>query len=222
MYIIGLTGNIATGKSSVARFLGQLGAHVIDCDVVAHYLMEPETQVWRKIVEAFGRKILHQNAYIDRPKLGRIVFKDPEALRRLEEITHPAVIQETERLLKCISRGYRLWTNKWAESPRRIPTGDLASEPIVVLEAIKLIESGMHRRCDALWVVTCTRQQQIERLITARGLSQGEAEMRIDAQPPVEEKIRLADVVIDNAGTLVHTAQQVREQWGRIQRRLLG
>ena len=215
MYIIGLTGNIASGKSSVARMLGRLGAHVVDCDVVAHYLTEPDTRVWQRVVETFGERILDGDDRINRRVLGRIVFTDPEALRRLEEVVHPAVILETERLLRRIAEGHR----SWIASAEANLGGDLADEPVVVLEAIKLIESGIHRRCDALWVVTCTWEQQVQRLVTTRGLSQREAEMRIDAQPPAKEKVRLADVIVENDKTLDLTAQQVWAQWRLIRLR---
>ena len=213
MYVIGLTGNVAAGKSTVARVLGRLGANIIDCDVVAHYLMEPGTVVWERILESFGEQILAGDTTIDRGKLGRIVFADPESLRRLEAISHPAVVQETERLLVRIADRYLGWVacTVGASATQR---GD---GPVVVLEAIKLVESGMHRRCDALWVVTCGREQQIRRLETERGLSRDEAETRIDAQTPIEEKIGLADLVLENDKTIRHLDQQIRKQWELIQ-----
>ena len=212
MHVIGLTGNIAVGKSSVARILGRLGAHVLDCDVVAHYLMEPETEVWRSIVAGFGEEVLRCGVHIDRGILGGIVFANPEALRQLEEIAHPAVIQETERLLELIAGGHLAW----AASVEGTPARDLADEPVVVLEAVKLLESSMHRRCDSLWVVTCPREQQLRRLVTIRGLSPREANLRIDAQSPVAEKVRLAHVVIENESTMAHLVERVRGEWRRM------
>ena len=212
MHVIGLTGNIAVGKSSVARILGRLGAHVLDCDVVAHYLMEPETEVWRSIVAGFGEEVLRCGVHIDRRKLGGIVFANPEALRQLEEIAHPAVIRETERLLELIAGGHRAW----AASVRGTPARDLADEPVVVLEAVKLLESGMVQRCDSLWVVTCTREQQLRRLVTIRGLSRREANLRIDAQSPAAEKIRLAHIVIENELTMAHLVEKVHGEWRRM------
>ena len=218
MYVIGLTGNIAVGKSSVSRILGGLGAHVLDCDVVSHYLMEPGTEVWHSIVAGFGEEILRFGGHIDRRKLGGIVFANPEALRQLEEIAHPAVTQETERLLELIDVRHRAWT----ASVEGTLTMDLADEPVVVLEAVKLLESGMVQRCDSLWVVTCTREQQLRRLLTIRGLSLREANLRIDAQSPAAEKIRLAHVVIENESTMAHLVEMVRGEWRRMRPGSLG
>ncbi len=191
-HIIGLTGNIATGKSSVLRMLERLGAKAIDADALAHHLMEPQTPVWLAIVEAFGEGILQPDGRIDRRRLGSIVFSDPDALKRLERIVHPAVIARTMEMIQQ------------------------ATEPVVAIEAIKLIEAGMHRQCHSLWVVTCTPQQQLERLMRSRNLSEEEARLYIAAQPPPEEKLKLADVVIDNSGTIEQTWQQVRREWERI------
>jgi len=145
-------------------------------------------------VREFGSRILRPDGEIDRPRLGSIVFADPAALARLEAIVHPAVIARTEELIRQ------------------------AQEPVVVVEAIKLLESGMGERlCDSVWVVTCPREQQVARLMRSRGLSREEALLRINAQPSQEEKIARADVVIDNSGSLDDTWQQVRAAWERIQ-----
>jgi len=202
MYLIGLTGNIATGKSTVARMLHQLGAQVIDADALAHRLMEPHTGVWRKVVEAFGPGVVGADERIDRARLGALVFSDAEALRRLEEIVHPAVVAETGRILRDIERQHG------AEG---------GAGPVVVLEAIKLIESGLAERCDSLWVVTSGREKQIQRLVEKRGLSREEATLRIEAQPPQEDKSRLADVVIENNGSMDDLRARVEAEWGKIQ-----
>lgn len=191
-YVIGLTGNIATGKSVVARMLERLGARTIDADALAHQVMEKDTPVWQAVVQEFGEDILEPDGSINRKKLGDIVFADEAALRRLEAIVHPAVIARTKKLI---------------ESSR---------EPVIVVEAIKLIEADMHRACDALWVVTCRREQQLARLVKQRGLSEAEARQRIEAQPPQEAKLALADVVIDNSGSLDETWRQVEREWKRI------
>lgn len=190
--LIGLTGNIATGKSEVARILAELGARVIDADQVAHEVMRPDTPAYRAVLEIFGPEILAGDGTIDRAHLGAIVFRDPAALRRLEAAVHPSVI---------------------AEVSRRIAQ---ATEPAVVVEAIKLIEAGMHRLCDALWVVTAPRPVQIARLVAARGLTEPEAALRVDAQPPQEEKAAVADRIIVNDGGLVHLRQQVEAGWRQI------
>jgi dephospho-CoA kinase len=192
MYVIGLTGNIATGKSTVAAMLARLGAWVIDADKLAHRAMGAGGEVHRRIVARFGPTILAADGEIDRAKLGGIVFADPEALRDLERIVHPAVVQETLRLL--------------AQNDR----------PVAVIEAIKLLEAEMHRYCQAVWVVTCRREQQLERLMHTRHLSLAEAELRVAAQPPAEEKVARADVVIDNSNGLEETWQQVLRAWNAI------
>lgn len=199
LYIIGLTGNIATGKSVVADMLAQLGAQVIDADALAHAVVKVGTPTWQRIVDEFGSDVLQPDGEIHRARLGAWVFADPQALARLEAIVHPAVIAESERRLQELQ-------NKPPES----------GVQVVVLEAIKLIESGMHRRCDELWVVTAPHAQQVQRLTERRGLSVAEAELRIAAQPPQEEKVAQADVVIDNSGDLEATQAQVTREWKRI------
>jgi dephospho-CoA kinase len=196
-YLIGLTGNIATGKSSVSRMLGALGAEVIDADQVTHQLMVAKSAVWQAIVAAFGESILNPEGEIDRSKLGAIVFADAVKLRRLEQIVHPAVIAEINRRIAALSKGQ--------------------GRPVIVIEAIKLVESGMHRKYDALWVVTCAPEQQKARLMARnKSLSAEEAELRIAAQPPVSDKIALASVVIDNNGSLEATRAQVERAWQAI------
>lgn len=191
-YIIGLTGNIATGKSVVLKMLERLGAKAIDADALAHEVIEKGSPVWQAVVQEFGEDILDTDGSIDRKKLGGIVFADEAALRRLEAIVHPAVIARTAELIES------------------------SQEPVVVVEAIKLIEAGMHRTCDALWVVTCLKEQQLARLMKQRGLTEEEALQRIEAQPPQEAKLALADVVIDNSGSLDETWRQVKKEWKRI------
>lgn len=192
-YVIGLTGNIATGKSVVAQIVAELGAQVIDADQVAHEVMHPGGPAFDGVIKAFGREILAADGTVDRIRLGAIVFRDSEALQRLEAAVHPAVI---------------------AEVSRRIGR---AEKPVVVVEAIKLIEGGMHRRYDALWVVTARRETQIERLIATRDLSREEAALRIDAQPPQAEKVVLADVVLSNDGSQPELRVKVEAAWEHVQ-----
>jgi len=191
-YVIGLTGNIATGKSVVAAMLQKLGACVIDADKLAHWAMRPGTRVSRRIVERFGREVLCVDGEINRAKLGAIVFSDPSALEDLESIVHPAVKEETLRQIAACAR------------------------PVAVVEAIKLLEANMHEHCDAVWVVTCSRQQQIARLVACRDLTTSEAQLRVDAQPPPEEKVARADLVIDNSGQVEDTWSQVVRAWRAI------
>jgi dephospho-CoA kinase len=190
--LIGLTGNIATGKSEVARMLAELGACVIDADKVAHEVMRRGGPAYDAVVEAFGPEIVAADGNIDRARLGAIVFRDPAALQRLEAVVHPATV---------------------AEVGRRISQ---ATEPVIVVEAIKLIEAGMHRHYDALWVVTAPRSLQIARLREGRGLSEQEAVLRVDAQPPQEEKAALADRVFVNNGSLEELRESVKEAWAQI------
>ncbi len=192
MIVIGLTGNIACGKSTVAKMLEALGACVIDADRLAHEAMRPGTAVYRAIVERFGEGILAGNGEIDRRALGAIVFRDAEALADLERIVHPAVIAETLRRLGACER------------------------PVAVVEAIKLLEAEMHRHCHTVWVVTCSREVQLARLMTTRGLSAEEAEVRIAAQPPQALKVARADVVIENSGPLEETWRQVVRAWNAL------
>jgi len=189
---IGLTGNIGTGKSTVAGMLAELGAETIDADLVAHEVMRAGTPAHGRIIETFGPEILAPDGEIDRKRLGGIVFADPAALARLETIVHPAT-------LKAVIR--------------RIVS---SSADVVVVEAIKLIESRMADSYDSLWVTTCRPEQQIARITEARGLSRAEAEQRVRAQPPQEEKIARADVVVDTSGSLSQTRAQVRAAWERL------
>src|SRR3954447_5405162 len=193
VYIIGLTGNIACGKSQVAGILRELGAEMIDADRVSHDLLEPGMPEYGRIVERFGRDILLPDEVIDRRKLGGIVFGDPAALRDLEQILHPAV------------------------RPRIRARFAAAQAPVVVVEAIKLLEVGLYLETDAVWVVTADRETQIARLMESRGLTRSEAETRVDAQPPQREKVARADIVIDNSGGLARTREQVAAAWQTIE-----
>jgi dephospho-CoA kinase len=200
IYLIGLTGNVATGKSLVARMLRDLGAHVIDADAVAHDLERKGAPVYDAIVAAFGGSILRADGEIDRAQLGVRVFSDPQALRRLEAIVHPAVGKAIEKRL--------------SDLPRARPISDFRT--VVVIEAIKLIEAGLHQRCDALWVVTCRPGLQLDRLMRTRGLNEADARLRIVAQPPQSDKAVLADMLIENNGTVDELGAQVKHHWEQI------
>jgi dephospho-CoA kinase len=191
-YLIGLTGNIAAGKSVVAKMLADLGADVIDADALVHDLQRKGTPTYDAIVAEFGSGILRADGEIDRRALGAIVFSDPNRLRALEAIVHPAVALESQRRMADAAAG------------------------VVVYEAIKLIEAGRHEMCDAVWVVTAPRDVQVARLVKYRGMSEGEARQRIDAQPPPEEKLRYATHVIDNGGSLEATRAQVERAYAAI------
>lgn len=203
IYLIGLTGGIACGKSTVLAMLAALGARTIDADRVTHRLQQPGTPVYQAIVNTFGPQIVTTpGGPIDRRKLGAVVFNDPAALKRLEAIVHPAVRTEIRRFLDEVAGA-----GKYATRLRPV------ERPIVVIDAIKLIESGWADECDQVWVVTCPVEQQIERLMTTRGMSLAEAQARVAAQPPQESRFSRAHVIIDNGGSQAQTRAQVEAAW---------
>ncbi len=190
--VIGLTGNIATGKSLVLRMLQELGATTIDADKLVHKLMEPNKPAYNTIVEEFGKFILDEDGRINRPKLGKIVFGMPAGLAKLESITHPAVRQEISRRVE--------------EAPTQV----------VVVEAIKLFEAGIAEQCTANWVVTAPPELQFKRLVERRKMPQEQAKQRIKAQAPPAEKVAKADLVIDNSGDLVKTWTFVKQAYSAL------
>jgi dephospho-CoA kinase len=191
-YIIGLTGNIACGKSTVLAMLRAHGAATLDADLLVHEMYEPGDPVYYSVIDAFGSDILGQDAIIDRRALGRKVFGDPAALARLEGITHPAVIERT-----------------WAWAERQ-------TAPVVVIDAVKLIEAGIADDCDAVWVVTCPVQEERRRLLSRPGMTEAEADRRLAAQVPQEARVARADVVIDNGGTVEETRAQIERAWAAL------
>jgi len=193
-YVIGLTGGIATGKTLVLRMLKELGAYTIDADDLAHILMRRGGPLYQPIITEFGRYLLDENGEIDRSKLGEIVFASPRALARLEEITHPVIITVTRRLS--------------AQS----------KADVVAIEAIKLVESSLAKECDAVWVVTAPLDVQLHRLMTKRRLSNSQALLRLEAQPPQEVWIAHADVLIDNSGDILATWKAVQRHFAAIPR----
>ncbi|HXV45028.1 MAG TPA: dephospho-CoA kinase [Anaerolineae bacterium] len=187
--VIGLTGNIATGKSLVLRMLQELGAAPIDADKLAHEAMAPNGPAYQGIVEEFGRFVLDSNGQINRDRLGRIAFAVPEAMAHLEAITHPAVRQQVLARINS------------------------AQAPVVVVEAIKLFESGLAEQCQATWVVTSPPDVQLKRLVERRKMSPEQAQQRIKAQSPQQEKVAKADMVIDNGGDLAKTWAFIKKQY---------
>ena len=190
--VIGLTGNIATGKSLVLRMVQELGATVIDADKLVHQLMRRGGSVYNAIVEQFGRFILDENEQISRAKLGRIVFSDPDALNRLEALTHPGVI---EAVFKQI---------------------DTAPTPVVAVEAIKLYESGLADHCTSVWAVVAAPKVQMARLVNRRRMKPELAKQRIMAQSSQQEKAARANVVIDNSGALAKTWSVVKKEYTKL------
>ena len=190
--VIGITGNMGTGKSTVLRMLEKLGAKAIDADLLVHLVMAKGTTVYEEVVVAFGEGILGPKGEIDRKRLAALVFSDGEALKRLEAIIHPVV----ESLIWEIAEG--------------------AEEEVVAIEAIKLLEASTERGWDALWVVTGRSEEQRER-VRAQGLSEEEIEGRLKAQGPISEKIKAADVIVDNSGSREETWEQVKREWEKMQ-----
>ena len=187
MLRVGLTGGIASGKSTVAARMTELGLAVLNADVLAHCLIEPGQPAYDDVVREFGREILRADGTVDRKKLGDIVFRDSAKRERLNRIVHPRVIEAREEQLKEMQ----------AQNPRGI----------AIVEAALLIEAGYYKKLDRLIVCSCRPEQQVERL-RARGLTEEEARQRIDAQLPLAEKLRLADDVVDCSGTLEETRRQ--------------
>jgi dephospho-CoA kinase len=186
-----LTGNIATGKSTVVRMLEELGAEAIDGDALVHRLMGPGSPLAEQIRAEFGEQTVNPDGSINRPELGKVVFSDPAKLAALEAITWPPVLAAKREAI---------------ESP---------GPDVLILDAIKLWESGMADDCDEVWVVSAEREQQIVRIIARNTVDRAEAERRIDAQPPQSEKIAKADVVIDNSGTMDDLQPQLDRLWER-------
>jgi dephospho-CoA kinase len=190
-YVIGLTGNIATGKSVVRRMLEHLGAYTIDADALSHRVIAKGAPGYQPVVNTFGTWILNKDGQIDRDKLGRLVFADTQALRQLEDIIHPYVSQAIDILVKR------------------------ASQSVVVIEAIKLFESGLRNLCDSIWVTDAPQHVQIERLIRKREMSPETALQRVHSQSAQRQKLAAADVVITNTGSYENLWKQVSRAWKR-------
>jgi dephospho-CoA kinase len=197
MAYFGLTGGVASGKSTVARMLEGLGARIIDADHVGHELLRASRATYHELLRSFGNGILDSTGQIDRRRLGAIVFADPAKLRDLNGILHTRIMARVEELA----------AQYHAESPGAV----------IVVDAALLFEAGIGGRFTKVLVVWCRPEQQIERLM-AKGLSLQEAEQRIAAQMPVDQKRRRADYEIDSSGTLENTRAQVEALYPELQR----
>ncbi len=191
-YVIGLTGNIATGKSVVRKMLEHLGAFGIDADGISHQAMVKGGPAYPEVVKAFGEFILGGDGQIDRTALGNLVFANPKALAKLEGIIHPVVRQAVNILA--------------ARAPQKV----------IVIEAIKLLEGELAGLCDAIWVVNAPEEVQIARLMQRRKMTIEQARSRVAAQPPQAEKLKKATVVIENAGSFEDTWTQVQTAWNKL------
>lgn len=193
---VGLTGGIACGKSVVTRALGELGAIILDADEIVHKLMEPGGAAYAPVVQRFGREILGPGGRIDRKILGPRVFADPRERWALNGIVHPLVIQEEERLHQEV----RL----------------LGQDRVVVTDAALLFEAGTHKRFDRIVVVHCSREEQLRRLEQRDGLGREAALSRVEAQMPLEEKVKLAHYTIEAAGSEEDTRRRARELFAKL------
>jgi dephospho-CoA kinase len=188
-YVIGLTGNIGTGKSVVRRMLEHLGAYGIDADMLSHRAIAKGAPGYSSVVSTFGKYILGADGEINRVRLGRVVFGDPEALAMLEKIIHPLVDQAIDVMVQR------------------------SSQPVVIIEAIKLFEANLYRSCDGVWVTYAPPDVQLARLVQQRKMNEIEARQRIAGQAPQEKKVAQASVVIKNVGSFEDTWKQVTGAW---------
>jgi dephospho-CoA kinase len=190
MLIAGLTGGLACGKSFVARALGEMGCHVIEADKIGREVTEPEGEAYEAVIAAFGKEIVGEDGRIDRAKLAARVFASPPDLERLNAIVHPAVRARARRRIQEIG----------------------ASDPhaIVIYVAAILIESGAYREMDKIIVVTCPREQQIERALERPGAVEADVLARLNRQMPLEKKRAWSDYPIDTGGTKEDTLRQTR------------
>ncbi len=196
MKLIGVTGSIGSGKSTVASLLAEKGAIVVDADKIAREVIEPGKPAWSQVVERFGEEILNPDRTINRRKLGNIVFGNPSELELLNSIIHPPVIEEIDGIVEQAEKEF----------------GD---GKVVVIDAPLLIEVGLHKTCDLTVVVTADKDIRLGRLLS-QGLSKKEAESRINAQEGKERLEREADVVIQNNDTLSELKEKVDSLWEQI------
>ena len=190
MILVGLTGGIATGKSTVASIFRRFGATVIDADQLAREVVRPGKPAWREIVKSFGKRVLLPDRTIDRPALGSIVFHNRRKLRRLEQIIHPRVAREQQRRARDIAR--------------RTP------DALIIYEVPLLFEAGVNTRVDKIIVVTADRGTQVARLKRRNGLTRREAIQRISSQMPLAEKARRADIVLDGTKSKSSLSREIR------------
>jgi dephospho-CoA kinase len=195
MIVIGLTGGIASGKSTVARMLTELGAVVIDADKVGHEAFRPHTEAWRKVVAAFGKGILGHNEEIDRSKLAQLVFDDPKALKRLNSIMHPLMHEIVRQKIEGLH---------------------LEGVGVVVLEATLLIEAKWTDLVDQVWVTITPEADVVDRLVSQKGFKEQQARARIKSQTPISQRAKKADVVIENDSDVNTLKKRVEGLWQQL------
>lgn len=196
MKIIGITGNIACGKSTISNILRELGAYIIDADIVARQVMKSGEPAWKKVYEQFGEEYLQEDGEIDRKKLGNLVFSDTHALEKLNKIVHPIIVKAIEEQLEKLIKE--------------------ANYKVIVIDAALLIETGCHRLVDEIWLVTLPYDVQLRRLMERDNLTEEEARQRIASQMSQEKKKEYADVIIDNSKDIEYTQEQIKNIWEKI------
>ena len=208
MIKVGLTGGIASGKSVVGEMFAKLGAHVIQADAISHELMQPGQAVYEEVVRHFGREILNADGTVNRPRLAEAAFGAPGSgsasrVEELNKIVHPAVIRRQDEWMEEVGRG--------------------DPDAVAMVEAALILEAGAAKRFDRLVVVTCRIEQRAERFAARTKLpleaARAEVTRRMAAQLPDEEKIKAANFVIDNSGSLDATEKQVRDLWQKLKAR---
>lgn len=197
MLKVGLTGGIACGKTVVRRRLEEWGIPTLDADAVVHRLLQAGTEVTRQIAQNFGESVVASDGSVDRKALGAIVFADEKARKKLNAIVHPEVWREIERFFE---------------------EREKASDPVAVVDAALMVETGSYRRYDRLVVVHCRPELQVERLMARDGLSRQDAERRIRSQMPIEQKLPFADFLVDTSGSIEETLKQTDELSSQLKR----
>lgn len=203
MLVIGLTGNIGSGKSTVARRLATLGAKIIDADQAARQVVMPGAPALDEITCSFGPDVLTPEGELDREKMGALVFANPEARDKLNKIMHPRILEAIRRQVSAIKDTSQ-------------PHGPYDGAKVAVIDAPLLIETGLHHDVGEIWVVKVNETGQVERLAERDGLTPAEVQRRIAAQMPQEEKLKYARRVIDNSGALRQTIKQVDKRWAEM------
>ena len=195
MFVIGLTGGIGTGKTSVSNILSSLGASMINADKIGHKIYEPNSEGWKEVVKAFGKEILNENQEIDRKKLGSIVFKDKKYLDQLNSITHPRIYSEIESELQPLSNN---------------------NVTVSVVEAALLIEAKWTSLADQVWVTVSNENIIYKRLEKRDGLNIEAIKARISSQMSTKEKLKFADVIIKNDSSIKDLEKEVQYYWKKI------
>lgn len=196
MLVVGLTGGIASGKSTVSQYLRELGAEIIDADVIARELVYPRSSAWQEIVNHFGREIIDEKGFLQRKKLGQIIFQSPAEREVLNKILHPKIKQRIAGLIEACRHKKDV--------------------PLIVVDAPLLIEAGMIGMVDEVWVVAIPEELQLQRLRERDNLSVTEAQKRLVSQMPLQEKLKYAHRVIDNSGTINETKKAVYSIWKQV------